>query len=190
MKKAPGPDFRAPELREDVRVEANRCPFCRDQVEAEESVVCQDCLTRHHRPCWEEGSGCSSCRGINLLEPARERDPLPSPLGWKDPDGSFNFAAAFKGKYLRATWNFHSTEIALYAGDTLVARATRSIWAVYWQAMRTWFGKIPTWATEGRVLIEGSERRVQAVHHVTFTRRYVQIYVDGELVGPEVPYYY
>lgn len=53
----------------DVVVAANRCPFCRDDVAATESVACVTCLTRHHRECWDEAGVCSSCGGGERLEP-------------------------------------------------------------------------------------------------------------------------
>lgn len=61
----PQPEDPAP--REDVRVHANRCPFCHDDVQPKESVVCQDCLARHHPPCWAESAGCGTCRGTKLM---------------------------------------------------------------------------------------------------------------------------
>lgn len=50
-----------------VSVKSNRCPYCHDDVEPEGSVVCQDCLTRHHPECWDEGFHCSSCSSSNKL---------------------------------------------------------------------------------------------------------------------------
>jgi hypothetical protein len=45
----------------------NRCPYCHDHVEAEESLVCQGCLARHHSGCWEEHGTCASCgEGVAL----------------------------------------------------------------------------------------------------------------------------
>jgi hypothetical protein len=55
--------------RDDVRLLANRCPFCRDDVsqDSELSVACQACLTRHHAPCWQEAGRCSSCGDERVL---------------------------------------------------------------------------------------------------------------------------
>jgi hypothetical protein len=52
-----------------VKVEGStlRCPFCHEGCAPEESVVCRDCLARHHGPCWDEGGRCSSCGSINKL---------------------------------------------------------------------------------------------------------------------------
>lgn len=189
MKKAQGPGFQGPEPREDVRVGANRCPFCRDDVATEESVVCQGCLTRHHKPCWEEGTGCGSCRGTSLLEPASQHqqalDPH-RPTRWKGVDGRVNFAAAFKGRHLRASQNPFTTHLTLREGDTLLAEGSRSWFAVLFQGIRTWFGSTPTWEIEGKLVIDGTEHQAKAIHRVTFTRWYVQIYIDGELIGPVV----
>ena len=40
---------------------AARCPYCRDDLEraGEEPAGCPTCGTLHHRPCWEEGGGCT-----------------------------------------------------------------------------------------------------------------------------------
>ncbi|MCO5172431.1 MAG: hypothetical protein M9894_39540 [Planctomycetes bacterium] len=51
-------------------VSVHRCPFCRDDVGRADSVVCADCLTRHHRGCWSEGGErCGSCQGARKLAP-------------------------------------------------------------------------------------------------------------------------
>jgi hypothetical protein len=48
-----------------------RCPYCHDTCPAEGEVcVCAECLSRHHVRCWDEGKGCSSCRGTRRLEAA------------------------------------------------------------------------------------------------------------------------
>lgn len=52
-----------------VGSQVNRCPFCHETVHSAESVVCQDCLARHHEDCWTEGGACSSCSSLNLLSP-------------------------------------------------------------------------------------------------------------------------
>jgi hypothetical protein len=57
-----------------VRSRASVCPYCRDDVHAEESVACQGCLSRHHPACWNEGGQCSSCGGSAKL--TVERKPL------------------------------------------------------------------------------------------------------------------
>ena len=66
------PINKSPEIDGDVlaqvTVEANRCPYCRDDVLAEQSVVCQTCLTRHHPECWDEAGRCSSCSSQTRLQ--------------------------------------------------------------------------------------------------------------------------
>lgn len=65
-------DMSAVEGESQVRVKSNRCPYCHDDVEASGSVVCQDCLTRHHPECWNEGLHCSSCSSPNKLVSSSE----------------------------------------------------------------------------------------------------------------------
>ncbi|MBX3466692.1 MAG: hypothetical protein KF878_07330 [Planctomycetes bacterium] len=46
-----------------------RCPFCHAPCAAEDdNVVCNGCLARHHRACWDEGAGCATCP---VARPAR-----------------------------------------------------------------------------------------------------------------------
>ena len=51
----------------DVRIAANRCPFCHEGVEVEGSVACLVCLGRHHAACWTELNRCGSCGGTRVL---------------------------------------------------------------------------------------------------------------------------
>ncbi|MBX3465734.1 MAG: hypothetical protein KF878_02410 [Planctomycetes bacterium] len=54
----------------EAAVSVHRCPFCRDDVGRTDSVVCADCLTRHHGGCWSEGGDrCGSCQGPRKLAP-------------------------------------------------------------------------------------------------------------------------
>lgn len=54
----------------EAAVSVHRCPFCRDDVGRADSVVCADCLTRHHEGCWgESGERCGSCQGPRKLAP-------------------------------------------------------------------------------------------------------------------------
>lgn len=72
------------------KIHLNRCPYCHDSVEVEESAVCQGCLARHHSECWEEHGVCASCGEGAALAPreasraaASRPDPLvvaPAPL--------------------------------------------------------------------------------------------------------------
>lgn len=59
-----------------VKQSPNRCPFCHDDVQAEESVACRDCLARHHEGCWNEGVGCSACRCQVRMSVAGDREAI------------------------------------------------------------------------------------------------------------------
>lgn len=59
-------------------VKSHRCPYCHDDVGPEDCVVCQDCLTRHHPECWEEGLRCSSCSSENKMVSSTKRQNAPS----------------------------------------------------------------------------------------------------------------
>ncbi|MCA8924198.1 MAG: hypothetical protein KDD82_20480 [Planctomycetes bacterium] len=74
MEKPPADRPPAPVERDDVRVAAHRCPYCRDDVASTEGVVCRECLTRHHPGCWDEAGRCSSCgSGVRLEVPSATR---------------------------------------------------------------------------------------------------------------------
>lgn len=45
----------------EVVVPALRCPYCHDACAPRDSVVCRDCLARHHGECWSERGACSAC---------------------------------------------------------------------------------------------------------------------------------
>ncbi|MCA8924195.1 MAG: hypothetical protein KDD82_20465 [Planctomycetes bacterium] len=83
MEKPPADRPPPPEARDDVRVVANRCPYCRDDVASAEGVVCRECLTRHHPGCWDEAGRCSSCSSRERLEaPAGARLGHPPRCSW------------------------------------------------------------------------------------------------------------
>lgn len=67
--------------RDDVRVLANRCPFCHEQVEVDGDhwVSCRSCQARHHGPCWAEAGRCAACGDERRLVPAVVAGPLPPP---------------------------------------------------------------------------------------------------------------
>ncbi len=46
-----------------------RCPYCHDSCTAEDlaAIVCQQCLSRHHAPCWREAGRCASCSSTRSL---------------------------------------------------------------------------------------------------------------------------
>lgn len=62
--------------RDDVHVGLNRCPFCHEDVEPKQSVVCQECLARHHEECWTEAQECSSCRGTRCMAVADDLETI------------------------------------------------------------------------------------------------------------------
>lgn len=45
-----------------------RCPFCHEGFGGKsETVVCDDCLSRHHSVCWNDHGACSSCESEHHL---------------------------------------------------------------------------------------------------------------------------
>jgi len=72
----PQPQPPAPAARDDVQSRLNRCPYCHDGVAPAESVVCRQCLTRHHVSCHAEAGVCQSCGSSDVLTQAA---PLPAP---------------------------------------------------------------------------------------------------------------
>lgn len=61
---------------------ATRCPYCHEACEAaDDACACAECLSRHHRACWEEAGSCGSCRATRRLE-AVERVPSSDPYGY------------------------------------------------------------------------------------------------------------
>jgi hypothetical protein len=83
-----------------------RCPYCHDDVAAEEveaALVCQQCLARHHRECWVEG--CANCGHVtplgaldgDALSAANEEAlPLLPLLGERSPQLRFARGQAFE----------------------------------------------------------------------------------------------
>jgi hypothetical protein len=70
-----------------VHNKPNRCPYCHSGCSPDdENIVCNDCLARHHRECWEESGACVTCSSTNAMtvtpaietakKPARERSPV------------------------------------------------------------------------------------------------------------------
>lgn len=49
--------------RPSIKVELPRCPFCHENVQAEEAKHgCPDCMAWHHEGCWTEGGEkCAAC---------------------------------------------------------------------------------------------------------------------------------
>jgi hypothetical protein len=52
-----------------VKGAPTRCPYCHDECAPEGSVVCQDCLARHHEACWGEAARCGACASERHLAP-------------------------------------------------------------------------------------------------------------------------
>jgi hypothetical protein len=60
-----------------------RCPYCHDHVGPEdENVVCNGCLARHHRACWDESAArCGTCghsQAARTGHPEKGDAPTPS----------------------------------------------------------------------------------------------------------------
>jgi len=53
----------------------SRCPCCHDEAIPHKSLVCVECLARHHPTCWHEAGRCGRCSCTQHLEP-----PPPPPL--------------------------------------------------------------------------------------------------------------
>ena len=73
MEKPPVEPSLPPQERDDVKLAVSRCPYCRDDVAAEGSAVCEGCLARHHPACWDEAGACSACGSASRLERAQRR---------------------------------------------------------------------------------------------------------------------
>lgn len=60
----------APEVHDDPRVVAHRCPFCHEPVRPDDEawVACAQCLGRQHAACWDESGRCGACRHDQRLE--------------------------------------------------------------------------------------------------------------------------
>ncbi len=69
------------ESRHEVKVERPRCPFCHDDVQAEdEKHGCATCMAWHHLECWREsGERCATC-GHSELEVLPDEHDVPEVL--------------------------------------------------------------------------------------------------------------
>lgn len=69
----------APDVRDDPRVVAHRCPFCHEPVRPDDEawVACARCLGRQHAACWDEGGRCAACRHDRSLAPTGRRSARP-----------------------------------------------------------------------------------------------------------------
>ena len=78
-----------------------------------------------------------------------------------------------------------TTQFSVAVDGNVVAQSSRPVSSDFICGIKTWFGMKPVWEISGIVEIDGKERRVMARHYTTFTRQYVQILVDGLMIGPE-----
>jgi len=65
------------DLREGIRVERPRCPYCHGDLDPGQAKHgCEACLAWHHRECWDEHGACSACgaREADAPPPARRED--------------------------------------------------------------------------------------------------------------------
>lgn len=51
--------------REHIHIKDRECPFCHNEIVAEEIHYCEACGANHHGACWQEAGGCSIA-GCNL----------------------------------------------------------------------------------------------------------------------------
>ncbi len=49
--------------REQLRLSAERCPYCHEAVERsdQDKVACNACMAWHHAGCWNEHGACAAC---------------------------------------------------------------------------------------------------------------------------------
>lgn len=69
-------------------------------------------------------------------------------------------------------------------GERLV-ESSRPVTTDMISGIKTWFGLKPVWAISAVVEVDGKKRQITARHYTTFTRQYVVLLVDGQLIGPE-----
>lgn len=120
--------------RDSVHLKANRCPYCHDRVEIDKSIVCQQCLTRHHDACWVEGGHCSSCGCGNALSLIKEPEAVPTieQLVGREPMLLRRFLAFFYGA---STLLFLALAVALFPKALL--RLAQDGWSVFLLLMVT-----------------------------------------------------
>jgi len=78
-----------------------------------------------------------------------------------------------------------TTKFSLFADNKLIAESSRPSTTDMLCGVLTWFGKKPKWELEGKALVDSKECKISAIHFTTFTRQYVEIYVDGDFIDPE-----
>ena len=78
-----------------------------------------------------------------------------------------------------------TTRLTLTINDKVVAESSRPVSTDLICGIKTWFGIKPVWEISGKLEINGKERCITARHCVTFFRQYVEIFIDGQMIGPE-----
>lgn len=78
-----------------------------------------------------------------------------------------------------------TTRFSVAVDGDLVAESSRPASTDFICGIKTWFGMKPMWEISGTIDIDGQQRQISARHYTTFTRQYVQIFVDGQMIGPE-----
>jgi len=78
-----------------------------------------------------------------------------------------------------------TTRLKIAVDGTVVAESSRPVVTDIICGIKTWFGMQPVWKISGVIEINGKERRVAAKHYTTFTRQYVEILIDNQMIGPE-----
>ena len=68
------------ERQREISVDRPRCPFCRDDLLAEqEKTGCSVCMAWHHAECWQEHGACCACGASAGGDDSRETTREPEP---------------------------------------------------------------------------------------------------------------
>lgn len=122
--------------RAEVRLAANRCPFCREHCADEAgTVACRGCLARHHAACWDEHGRCGACgserryeEGGGSAAPRLTRERAETLLeGAGHPRGEVE---AFLASLSSATTNTSSTQVTVQAPKGSLLTALGKVLAV------------------------------------------------------------
>lgn len=97
-----------------------------------------------------------------------------------------SFEVTYKNTKIRAAVKRPvTTKFNLFVDNKPIAESSRPSTTDLLCGILTWFGKKPKWELAGKAFINGIECEILAIHFTTFTRQYVEIYVNGEFIGPE-----